>query len=234
MSIDFNETTENLLSLADKADEQHYFALMTSANNSGANGVAFLSLDPDDKTLTIDAAAIGLGPSQEHPFHIHGFTDDRPSQLPTIDQDTDLDGFVETPEGGPVFGPVILPLTEDDPAPDALAPPVDATPKFPVADASGVVEFTETYQFDVNDPAQAAIFSELADSLEGHGIQFHGLELPAGAGEGTINEVNGIGGYIANLPIANGIIHELPAGLTPELLDTFGITALDVADFLFT
>jgi hypothetical protein len=233
MSNSFEEIADSL-NLAEATDEQYFFALMTSANNSGANGVAFLTLDPDDKTLTIDAAAIGLEPNQEHPFHIHGFADDHPSQLPTIAQDIDLDGFVETPEGEPVFGPVILPLTENDPAPGALAPPVDGTPNFPVANANGVVEFTETYQFDVNDPAQAAIFSELTDGLEGHGIQFHGLELPAGAGEGTINEVNGSGGYIADLPVANGIIRDLPAGFTPKLLDTFGITALDVADFLFT
>src|SRR5918994_6845985 len=116
MSIHLKNPAHSILGCAEAADEQHYFALMTSANNSGANGVAFLSLDPDDKTLTIDAAAIGLEPNQEHPFHIHGFADDRPSQLPTIAQDTDLDGFVETPEGEPVFGPVILPLTQDDPA----------------------------------------------------------------------------------------------------------------------
>jgi hypothetical protein len=227
----FEETADNLF--ADTADEQHFFALMTSANNSGANGVAFLSLDLDDKTLTIDAAALGLEPNQEHPFHIHGFADDHPSELPTINQDTDLDGFVETPEGEPVFGPVLLPLTQDDPTLGTLVPPVDGAPKFPIADANGVVEFSKTYQFDLNDPEQAASFAELSDGLEGHGIQFHGLELPAGAGEGTGNEVNGSGGYIAGLPVANGIIQELPAGFSPALLDTLGITPLDVADFLF-
>jgi hypothetical protein len=232
MSNGFEETTGKLLALAETADEQHFFALMTSANNSGANGVAFLTLDLDDKTLTIDAAAIGLEPNQEHPFHIHGFADDRPSELPTIHQDTDLDGFVESPEGGPVFGPVLLPLTQDDRA--AGTSPVEGTPNFPVADANGVVEFSETYQFDLNDPEQAAVFSELTDRLEGRGIQFHGLELPAGAGEGTGNEVNGSGGYIAALPVANGIIHDLSAELTPELLDTFGNSSLEVADFFFT
>jgi hypothetical protein len=79
----------------------------------------------------------------------------------------------------------------------------------------------------------AASFSELTDRLEGRGIQFHGLELSAGAGESTGNEVDGSGGYIAALPAANGIIYEFPAGLTPKLLDTFGVTPLDVADFLF-
>jgi hypothetical protein len=152
--------------------------------------------------------------------------------LPTIHQDTDLDGFVESPEGGPVFGPVLLPLTQDDRA--AGTSPVEGTPNFPVADANGVVEFSETYQFDLNDPEQAAVFSELTDRLEGRGIQFHGLELPAGAGEGTGNEVNGSGGYIAALPVANGIIHDLSAELTPELLDTFGNSSLEVADFFFT
>jgi hypothetical protein len=232
MSNSFEEIADSL-NLAEATDEQYFFALMTSANNSGVSGVAFLTLDPDDKTLTIDAAAIGLEPNQEHPFHIHGFADDHPSELPTVAQDTDLDGFVEGSESAPVFGPVLLPLTQNDPATDALAPPADGTPQFPVADANGVVEFTETYQFDLNDPQQAASFSELADGLEGQGIQFHGLELPAGAGEGTGNEVNGSGGYIAELPVANGIIYELPAGLTPKLLDTFGVTPLDVADFLF-
>src|SRR3954467_4834773 len=231
MSNGFENSVNSALALAETTDEQHFFALMTSVNNSGANGVAFLSLDPDDKTLTIDAAAIGLEPNQEHPFHIHGFADDRPSELPTIHQDTDLDGFVESPEGGPVFGPVLLPLTQDDRA--AGTSPVEGTPKFPIADANGVVEFSETYQFDLNDPEQAASFAALSDGLEGHGIQFHGLELPAGAGEGTGNEVNGSGGYIAGLPVANGIIQELPAGFSPALLDTLGITPLDVADFLF-
>jgi hypothetical protein len=226
MSNGFENSENGALALAETADEQHFFALMTSVNNSGANGVAFLSLDSDDKTLTIDAAAIGLEPNQEHPFHIHGFADDRPSELPTIDQDADLDGFVEVPEGGPVFGPVLLNLTQDDPA-------TDGTTEFPVADANGVVEFSETYQFDLDDPEQAASFSELTDRLEGRGIQFHGLELSAGAGESTGNEVDGSGGYIAALPAVNGIIYEFPAGLTPKLLDTFGVTPLDVADFLF-
>jgi hypothetical protein len=92
------------------ADERYFFSLMTPANNSGAGGVAFLTLDSEDHTLTVEAAGLGLEPNREHPFHIHGFTDDRPSELPTIDQDTDLDGFVETPEGEPVFGPVLHPI----------------------------------------------------------------------------------------------------------------------------
>jgi hypothetical protein len=209
------------------ADERHFFAFMTSANNSGTNGVAFLTLDSGDRTLTVDAAALGLEPNQEHPFHIHGFADDRPSELPTIRQDTDRDGFVESPEGALVFGPVLLPLTQDNPA----TPPVEGD--FPVANAEGVVEFSQTYTFDANDPEQAADFADLTARLEGRGIQFHGLELPPGAGEGTDYEVNGTGGYIAELPVANGIIEEFPDGITPALLNTFEITPLDVAEFLF-
>jgi hypothetical protein len=221
MSHDSQELADQGFALPETPDERHFFGLMTSVNNSGANGVAFLTLDEEDHTLTVEAAALGLEPNQEHPFHIHGFADDRPSELPTIDQDTDLDGFVESPEGGLVFGPVLLPLTQDD------------SGDFPVADAEGVIEFSETYTFDVNDPEQAANFAELVARLEGRGIQFHGLELPDGAGDGTDHEVNGAGGYITALPVANGIIEELPAGITPELLDTLGVTPLDVADFFF-
>jgi len=220
-----NENPE--LPLSETAEERYYFALMTSANNSGANGVAFLTLDSEDHTLTVEAAGLGFEPNQEHPFHIHGFSDDRPSELPTIDQDKDLDGFVETPEGEPVFGPVLLPLTEDE---DENG---EDSSDFPVANGEGVIEFKETYEFDLDDSEQADVFSDLTAFLEGRGIQFHGLKLAAGQGEGTDHEVDGSGGYIAELPVANGIIEELPAGLTPELLDTLGVTPLDVADFLF-
>jgi hypothetical protein len=221
MSHDSQELADQGFTLPETPDERHFFGLMTAVNNSGANGVAFLTLDEEDHTLTVEAAALGLEPNQEHPFHIHGFADDRPSELPTIDQDIDLDGFVEVPEGGPVFGPILLHLTQDDPA------------VYPVANAEGVIEFSETYTFDVNDPEQTADFSELVARLEGRGIQFHGLELPDGAGDGTDHEVNGTGGYITALPVANGIIEELPAGITPDLLDTLGITPLDVVDFFF-
>jgi hypothetical protein len=216
------------------ADERYFFSLMTPANNSGAGGVAFLTLDSEDHTLTVEAAGLGLEPNREHPFHIHGFTDDRPSELPTIDQDTDLDGFVETPEGEPVFGPVLLPLTQDDEEnDDRHGGHGGGNTDFPTANAQGEIEFSETYEFDLDDPEQAAVFSELTDRLEGRGIQFHGLVVPDGEGDDSEYEVSGEGGYIAELPVANGIIEELPAGLTPDLLDTLGITPMDVADFLF-
>ena len=45
MSNGFENSVNSTLALAETADERHFFALMTSVNNSGANGVAFLSLD---------------------------------------------------------------------------------------------------------------------------------------------------------------------------------------------
>jgi hypothetical protein len=33
-------------------------------------------------------------------------------------------------------------------------------------------------------------------------IQFHGLDVPPGAGAGTPGEVDGTGGYIAGLPVS--------------------------------
>lgn len=233
MSNHNENIADSLLDQAEATGERHFFSVLSSVNNSGANGVAFLTLDSEERTLTVDAAALGLEPDQQHPFHIHGFTDDRPSELPTLDQDADLDGFIEAPEGGPVFGPILLHLTEDDPATDGSSPPPDGMLRYPSADAEGVVEFSEVLSFDQNDPEQAEAFSELTDRLEGRGIQFHGLELPAGAGDGTDNEVDGSGGYITALPVANGLIHEMPDGLTPGLLDMVGITPRDIADFLF-
>jgi hypothetical protein len=108
---------------------------------------------------------------------------------------------VEDAEGATVVAPVVLALTEDrsiSNAPTGL--------DFPQADAAGRLSLSQTYSFDLQDPAQAAIFGELRDRFTGREVQLHGLELPATVGEGTAGEVNGTAGYKANLPVANGIL----------------------------
>ena len=86
------------------------FTLLTPGNNSGVLGLARATLD--GATLTVDVVASGLTPGQVHPFHLHGFLDDRPERLAVAADDADGDGFVETPEGeANAYGPVIAGLT---------------------------------------------------------------------------------------------------------------------------
>ena len=61
--------------------------------------------------------------------------------------------------------PVILALTEDGTISNA-----STGLDFPNADASGAFRLSRTYDFDENDPAQAAIYKELTDRLAGRGI----------------------------------------------------------------
>ena len=206
--------------------ERHFIALLEPSNNSGAHGIGLLTLGQN--RLTVEVAASGLEPNQPHPFHIHGFTDDRPSRLPNIDQDADNDGFVESAEGATVFGSVLLALTEEGPPSDEAEPTA-----YPTANAEGDIRFERTFTFDPGNSEQASLFRELTERLDERGLQFHGLDVPDNAGQGTGNEVNGTGGYIAGLPVANGIIRELPGEISAENVTLLGTVLPDVNDFLF-
>jgi hypothetical protein len=178
---------------------QTLFALITPGNNSGALGLARASFD--GATLQVDAVASGLTPGQVHPFHLHGFLDDSPERLAVAADDADGDGFVETAEGeSAAYGPVIAGLTARGDAVFGL----ESSPDFPVADASGNLSFSQTYNLDPSDANDAQILERLTARFEGRVVEFHGLELPAGAGAGTPGEVDGTPGYDPQIPVAQG------------------------------
>jgi CHRD domain len=203
-----------------------FFTLLTASNNSGVQGAALVRLD--DNTLSVDVRATGLTPNEIHPQHIHGFADDQPSTLPTIALDSDLDGFVEDDESGPTAtGPVILSLSASGDVTN-LALSED----FPTANAEGRLDFRQTYSFDQNDPEQAAILQELVDRLDGREVQLHGLDVPAGEGADTPGEVNGEGGYLATLPVAHGVLNELPEEIGLIGFDQLAGVSTSAVDFL--
>jgi hypothetical protein len=178
-----------------------YFAILTPSNNSAVTGAALVTFDEEGGTVTVAVEADGLTPGKIHPQHIHGFENDTPSRLPTIALDTDLDGFIETPEGETAIGPVILSLT----ASGEVVPEGDPQ-DFPIADENGTLSFKQTYQFDLSDADDAFIFDQLQDRVAGRALELHGLDIPAGEGAGTPYEVNGTGGYIPILPVAGGLL----------------------------
>ncbi len=189
-----------------------YFTLLTPTNNSGVLGLGRVSLD--GTTLSVDVVASGLTPGQVHPLHIHGFLGERPKRPPATIDDLDLDGFVETPESEALaIGEIIAGLTTTGEAQALLT----ASPDFPVADENGVVSFSQTYELDLDEPDDAFILEQLSARVEGRFLEFHGLTLPEGEGEGTIHEVNGTGGYNPLVPVAGGALTEL-SGLAGTLL----------------
>lgn len=180
---------------------QRFASLILPSNNSGVFGAASISFDEAAGTVAIDLDLAGLEPGEAHAMHIHGFTDDSASLLPNISLDADLDGFVEASEGASVIGQVLLGLTGDGSITDA-----SLIGAWPEADENGFLSLQQTYSFDLDDAAEAALFGELQDRMEGRQIQVHGLTVDAAQGEGTRGEVAGEAGYQPLLAVAHGAI----------------------------
>lgn len=178
---------------------QTAFTLLTPGNNSGVLGLARATLDGN--TLKVDVAAAGLTPGEVHPFHLHGFLGDQPERLAVAADDADGDGFIETAEGeSSAYGQVIAGLTATGDARFGL----EASPDFPTAAADGTLRLNQTYRLDPADAGDAQILDRLTARFEGRVLEFHGLDLPPGAGAGTPGEVDGAGGYDPQIPVAQG------------------------------
>lgn len=202
---------------AASAQAASFKANIGTLNNSGVTGTTLLDLSDDKKTLTVTTTATGLEPDQDHVQHIHGLFsasgEIADSMTPTLANDADGDGFIELAEGGPVYGPIILPLET-------------------INTSDGNASVTATY--DLTDPS---IFGSdratdtpftAADlmPLTFREIVIHGRTVAPGVGSGTPNEVDGTGGYLAVLPVAAGeivAVDEAAAVPEPDVLATLAV-----------
>jgi hypothetical protein len=185
-----------------------FSATLAQLNGSGVNGTVLFSLSDDRNSLTVNLRATGLEPGQPHIAHIHGLfsniTSGTPvnSSVPTLQQDTDRDGFIELAEGTPTYGPVLVPF-----------------PEFTV-DANGVANYTRV--FNLLDPTtfnasftRADLLGADLSSLDLREVVLHGRTVQPGPGAGTPGEVNGINGYLLALPVAAGEITRVSSAV-PE------------------
>ncbi len=192
------------LTFATAGSAATYFADITSLSGSGVSGRAKLNYNESNHSLVVKIKASGLTPGQSHAQHIHGLPGAgmKPidSRSPTLMQDTDGDGFIELAEGAVTYGPIIIPL--DDPS-----------GAFPVANAKGKIKFKQKY--DLGDSATFAAGFAKSDVMPFtlREIVLHGANVPAGAGAGTMGEVDGTGGYKAFLPVGSGEIEVAPIPL---------------------
>lgn len=196
------------------ADSDTFFKVdYTALNSSGVAGGAFLALNSESNVLTVVTTGKGVESGVPHPQHIHGFAAEdgsvQNSVAPTLAQDTDGDGLVELAEGGEVYGPIQLALT--DPAGGVIA-------DFPNTTGNSFVQ-TASYNLDeldagaMNKDGEGASLAEVltAQNLDHREIVLHGLSLKEGLGEGTEGEADGSAGYKAVLPIAAGAIERVDA-----------------------
>ena len=171
-----------------------YVTDLVDFNDTGVEGTVTAILDDAAERLYIEAQISGLTPDVAHPTHIHGRVDDGEpldSRVPSLLDDVDGDGFVELAEGVPSYGPVLLPVVDDN-------------GDFFSADSSGVLSFEQT--FDLTD---AGVFADDFDieqllPLDLREFVVHGAVVPPAIGAGTAGEVNGSGGYTPTLPVGAG------------------------------
>lgn len=175
-------------------------------SGSGVTGTTLLDLSDDHKTLTVTTNATGLEPNQDHVQHIHGLFSAAgaiaDSMTPTLANDADGDGFIELAEGAPVYGPIILSLEVIN-TPDGNA------------SITKTYDLTDPSVFNTNAAGEPFTAADLMP-LTFREIVLHGRSVDAGIGADTLNEVNGIGGYIAELPVAAGEIEAVDAAAVPE------------------
>jgi len=84
-------------------------ASLKPVNDKSASGTAMV--DVKGTTITVNLAAQGLLADQPHAAHIH-FGADARHECPTSSEDKDGDNHIDTTEGAPAYGPVVVSLTK--------------------------------------------------------------------------------------------------------------------------
>lgn len=232
----------------------YYRASLTPLNNSGVGGIARFEHDTTANTLTVRVNASGLVPNTVHPQHIHGSfsasgcTDFAPasspiagacldgstaieSSIPTLAaNDIDGDGFLETVEGAPAYGPIILNLA--DPAAGRAGLPGS----FPLSDAEGNLDFTATYDLAMEDVDGTGLLFDTLNGIE-HEVGdlfdlmqrvfvIHGTTAGPGGGLFEVTGSTAPGEFVALLPAAAGEIEKVPE---PAAIGLFGMGLLGLA-----
>lgn len=155
-------------------------------NGSGASGRAKV-LVRGDTILQVKVRARGLTPGVPHAQHIH-YGDQALNECPTLAQDANGDGRVNTVEGVPAYGPVVVSLnTTGDTTPASF---LDVA-RFPVADEDGRIDYRRS-RIPFTDVAGTGYAGgggtaeQIAEAVrEGEGVVvIHGLDYD---GNGTYN-----------------------------------------------
>lgn len=203
---------------------------LEALNDSGGSGDVTMTVDESTNEATIRIEGEGFLQGSPHAQHIHG-VESGDSVCPTLEQDEDGDGLVNTPEGAAVYGPIEASLTtEGDASPDSAL----AVDRFPTYD-EGVYERTVELAGDV------------ADNLGRYHVVIHGVdvndngEYDAEAGQSPLDESLPLE---ATLPAACGTLVATPSGgvetgaggtadsgINPLLASTFGAIAIGGAAF---
>jgi hypothetical protein len=162
-------------------------AVLTELNGSGASGTA-TAVVKNQKIEHIEVHAEGLTPDAPHAQHIH-YGNDALNECPTLALDTNRDGRLNTVEGIPAYGPVVVSLnTTGDTTPASF---LDVA-RFPVSHdgifdySRNNIEFTDVAGTGYPGAGGLGTAKQIADAIrDGEGVLvIHGLDYD---GNGTYN-----------------------------------------------
>jgi hypothetical protein len=155
-------------------------AELTPLNDSGAYGTATAVIRKQN-IRSIKVQAHGVSPDAPHAQHIH-YGDDARNECPTLFDDVDGDELINTVEGVPAYGPVVVSLTtEGDTSPESVL----AVARYPVSSNGAYSYFRKNIKFtDVAGTGYTGgngTAKQIADSVragEGvvviHGVDYNG------------------------------------------------------------
>ena len=150
--------------------------------DGGSNVTGSAKMFVKGRKITVDIHASGLTPGLPHAMHIHGVLGDA-NVCPPATADTSGDGLISLAEGAPFYGPIDVSFTTSG---DTSAASGLALERFPVADASGNLDYHRTF----------TIPKSVAKDLTQLHIVLHGLDLDNSGDYNTLFE--------AVLPVACG------------------------------
>ena len=175
-------------------------AELTELNGSGASGTATATVR-NQRIKHIEVHASGLSPNAPHAQHIH-YGNQALNECPTLAQDSNGDGRLNTVEGIPAYGPVVVSLnTTGDTTPASF---LDVT-RFPVSESGSYhysrdnIRITKVAGTGYPGPGGTGTAKEIADSIrEGEGVVvIHGIDYN---GNGEYDFSRGVSELDPNLP----------------------------------
>jgi len=161
------------------------------AADGGSNVTGTAKLDVKGTSVHVVLHLKGLSPNLPHAMHIHGDLAAQNECPPSLAAaDTNGDGLISLEEGAPFYGPIDTSFTETG---DTSAASGLALERFPVADASGNLNYERTFEIPQN----------VIDRLGSLHIVVHGLDEDGNA-EGPVGGYDTL--FEAVLPVSCGRI----------------------------
>jgi hypothetical protein len=185
-------------------------AHLTELNDSGASGKA-IAVVRGETIRAIGIRARGLTPDAPHAQHIH-FGEQAMNECPTLALDTNGDGRLNTVEGIPAYGPIVVSLTTSG---DTTPASALAVTRFPVSENGSFSYLRTNIRFtDVAGAEGLGTAAQIAEGIrDGDGVVvIHGNDYD-GNGTYNLSDPEGASELDPTLPaevtdpVACGVLH---------------------------